>query len=187
MIRYLRVRIAEWAAGVNCRGMTAIAEQTDAGETRERVSRDELLPPSGSVGYQVRQTHRAFTRALQARIAPHGVSIGMWYFLRVLWQEDGISQRELSQRVGMMEPTTATALTNMERKGIVRRVRNGTDRRIVNVFLTDRGRSLRDRLLPLAAEVNRVALRAVSREELESFRAVLAKLRAGLERDPAVE
>ena len=67
----------------------------------------------------------------------------MWYFLRVLWQQDGISQRELSQRVGMMEPTTASALNNMERKGFVRRLRNRTDRRVVNVFLTERGRALR--------------------------------------------
>ena len=142
-----------------------------------------MLPPSRSVGYLVRQTHRAFTRALQARIAPHGVSIGMWYFLRVLWQEDGISQRELSQRVGMMEPTTASALNNMERKGFVRRLRNRADRRIVNVFLTERGRALRRELLPLAAAVNEVALRGVSADELGRLRALLAKLRAGLDAD----
>lgn len=142
-----------------------------------------MLPPSRSVGYLVRRTHRAFTRALQARIAPHGVSIGMWYFLRVLWQEDGISQRELSQRVGMMEPTTASALTNMERKGFVRRLRNRTDRRIVNVFLTERGRALRGELLPLAAAVNEAALRGVSADELGRLRALLGKLQAGLDAD----
>ena len=187
MISYLRVRIAEQGTGVNRTDMTAIADQTDASDARERVSPDDVLPPSRSVGYLVRQTHRAFTRALQVRIAPHGVSIGMWYFLRVLWQEDGLSQRELSQRVGMMEPTTATALTNMERKGFVRRARNRSDRRIVNVFLTERGRALQDRLLPLAADVNQIALRTVSDEEVESFRAVLTKLRAALDRDPALE
>ena len=142
-----------------------------------------MLPPSRSVGYLVRRTHRAFTRALQARIAPHGVSIGMWYFLRVLWQEDGISQRELSQRVGMMEPTTASALTNMERKGFVRRLRNRTDRSIVNVFLTERGRALRGELLPLAAAVNEAALRGVSADELGRLRALLGKLQAGLDAD----
>ncbi len=145
---------------------------------------DELLPPAASVGYLVRQTHRAFMRSLQARIAPHGVSIGMWYFLRALWEEDGISQRELSQRVGMMEPTTASALNNMERKGFVHRVRNRADRRIVNVFLTERGRALREQLLPLAAEVNRVALRGISGEELAHLRAILTKLGAGLDADP---
>ena len=162
--------------------MAAIARTRDVAPSAAPPE-DDLLPPSRSVGYLVRQTHRAFTRALQARIAPHGVSIGMWYFLRVLWQEDGISQRELSHRVGMMEPTTASALNNMERKGFVRRVRNRSDRRIVNVFLTERGRALRRELLPLAAAVNEAALRRVSPDELARLRALLAKLRAGLGAD----
>jgi DNA-binding MarR family transcriptional regulator len=163
--------------------MAAIARRREARAPSAAAPEDDVLPTSRSVGYLVRQTHRAFTRALQARIAPHGVSIGMWYFLRVLWQEDGISQRELSQRVGMMEPTTASALNNMERKGFVRRLRNRADRRVVNVFLTERGSALRRELLPLAAAVNEVALRGVSAEDVGKLRAVLAKLQAGLDAD----
>ena len=165
--------------------MAAIARRRETAAPSAATPEDDILPPSRSVGYLVRQTHRAFTRALQARIAPHGVSIGMWFFLRALWQEDGISQRELSQRVGMMEPTTASALTNMERKGLVRRIRNRTDRRIVNVFLTERGRALRRELLPLAAEVNEAALRGVSVNEVAQLRALLAKLRTRLDADIA--
>lgn len=165
--------------------MAAIARRRETAAPSAATPEDDILPPSRSVGYLVRQTHRAFTRALQARIAPHGVSIGMWFFLRALWQEDGVSQRELSQRVGMMEPTTASALTNMERKGLVRRIRNRTDRRVVNVFLTERGRALRRELLPLAAEVNEAAVRGVSVNEVAQLRALLAKLRTRLDADIA--
>ncbi|HKX06967.1 MAG TPA: MarR family winged helix-turn-helix transcriptional regulator [Stellaceae bacterium] len=163
--------------------MAAIARKREAATPSAETPEDDILPPSRSVGYLVRQTHRALTRALQARIAPHGVSIGMWFFLRALWQEDGISQRELSQRVGMMEPTTASALTNMERKGYVRRIRNRADRRIVNVFLTERGRALRRELLPLAAEVNEVALRGITTTEAAELRALLGKVQARLDAD----
>jgi DNA-binding MarR family transcriptional regulator len=165
--------------------MAAIARRREAAAPSAEVLEDDILPPSRSVGYLVRQTHRAFTRALQARIAPHGVSIGMWFFLRALWQEDGVSQRELSQRVGMMEPTTASALNNMERKGFVRRVRNRSDRRIVNVFLTERGRALRRELLPLAAEVNEAALRGLAVGEVAQLRALLGKIQARLDADMA--
>ncbi len=163
--------------------MAAIARKREAAAPSAETPEDDILPPGRSVGYLVRQTHRALTRALQARIAPHGVSIGMWFFLRALWQEDGISQRELSHRVGMMEPTTATALTSMERKGYVRRIRNRTDRRIVNVFLTERGRALRRELLPLAAEVNEVALRGITINEAAQLRALLSKIQARLDAD----
>lgn len=165
--------------------MAAIARRRETAAPSAATPEDDILPPSRSVGYLVRQTHRAFTRALQVRIAPHGVSIGMWFFLRALWQEDGISQRELSQRVGMMEPTTASALTNMGRKGLVRRVRNKSDRRVVNVFLTERGRALRRELLPLAAEVNQAALRGVSMNEVAQLRALLTKVRTRLDADTA--
>src|SRR5258708_4331401 len=42
------------------------------------------FPPDQSVGYLVREAHRAFLRALGARVSRHGVSIGMWYFLRAI-------------------------------------------------------------------------------------------------------
>ncbi len=167
--------------------MAAIARRREAAAPSAETPEDDILPPSRSVGYLVRQTHRAFTRALQTRIAPRGVTIGMWFFLRALWQEDGISQRELSHRVGMMEPTTASALINMERKGLVRRVRNRADRRIVNVFLTERGRALRRELLPLAAEVNEVALRGLTAGDVGHLRALLAKLQARLDADTTGE
>ena len=73
------------------------------------------FPPAESSGYLVRDAHRAFQRLLEKRIAAYGVKRGQWYFLRVLWTEDGLSQRELSARVGMMEPTTVIALRSMEK------------------------------------------------------------------------
>ena len=96
----------------------------------------DILPPRLSSGYLVRDAHRAFQRLLERRIAPYGVTRGQWYFLRVLWTADGISQRELSARVGMMEPTTAIALRSMERSQLIRRLRGDDDRRKVRVFLT---------------------------------------------------
>jgi DNA-binding MarR family transcriptional regulator len=139
--------------------------------------------PQHSLGYLLRDTYRAFSKILQSRISPHGVTIGQWYFLRVLWEEDGLTQRELSQRVGMMEPTTVTALNGMEKRGYVQRVRNVTDRRKVNIFLTDKGRALRARLLPHAAEVNRIAARALTPADIEKLRVILSAMKGSLENE----
>lgn len=133
-----------------------------------------------SVGYLLRDTYRAFTKLLQARIATQGVTIGQWYFLRVLWDEDGLTQRELSQRVGMMEPTTVTALNGMEKRGYVRRVRNTDDKRKVNIFLTERGRALRNILLPHAIDVNIRAVAGVSVEDVETLRRTLHAMKRNL-------
>jgi MarR family transcriptional regulator, organic hydroperoxide resistance regulator len=141
------------------------------------------LPPAQSVGYLVREAHRAFLRALAPRISRHRVSVGMWYFLRALWQQDGITQRELSRKVRMMEPTTAAALESMERAGLIRRKRNAQDRRKINIHLTDRGRELRDVLIPCAIEVNRIALQGIPTEAIASLRDQLARITHNLDAD----
>ncbi len=141
------------------------------------------FPPDQSVGYLVRETHRAFLRALGARVSRHRVSIGMWYFLRALWEEDGLTQRELSRRVRMMEPTTATALESMERRGLISRTRNSADRRKINIHLTDEGRQLREVLLPYAMEVNRVALAGISAKKIPLLREQLDRIKRNLDAD----
>src|ERR1051325_6588134 len=106
------------------------------------------LPPEISSGYLIRDAHRAFQHELEKRIARYGVTRGQWYFLRVLWVEDGLTQRELSERVGMMEPTTVMALRGMEKAGLVVRERSRRDRRKALVWLTPKAKRLRSRLLP---------------------------------------
>src|SRR3984885_9630384 len=96
-------------------------------KTKPPARRAGEFPPQSSSGYLVRDAHRAFQRLLERRIGPFGVSRGQWYFLRVLWITDGLSQRELSARVGMMEPTTVIALRSMEKSGLIRRVRGDAD------------------------------------------------------------
>ncbi len=140
------------------------------------------FPAQGSAGYLIRDAHRAFQYHLERRIAPHGVTRGQWYFLRVLWEEDGLSQRELSARVGMMEPTTVIALQGMERAGLIRRVRRADDKRTARVRLTAKARKLHDQLLPIARDITEQAEDGVPPRDIEVFRRVIARMTANLDR-----
>ena len=140
------------------------------------------FPPRLSSGYLVRDAHRAFQRLLERRIAPYGVTRGQWYFLRVLWTTDGLSQRELSERVGMMEPTTVIALRSMEKAGLIRRVRSGDDRRKVRVLLTAKAKRLRNELLDVARTITDEAEQGVAARDLATFRRVIARMTANLDR-----
>jgi DNA-binding MarR family transcriptional regulator len=139
------------------------------------------LPRELSVGYQIRTTHRLMQRALQSRIEQHGVTLGMWYFLRVLWTEEGLTQSELSRRVGTMEPTTLAAIRDMERAGIVVRSPDPTDRRKINIFLTEHGRSLKAKLLPFAIEVVETALKGLTAREVRMLLDLLASIQKNLQ------
>ena len=136
-------------------------------EARHRRPRRSILRhwreavPNDRLAHLVKDATRALVRALQMRLAEHGVSFGHWTFLRILWEGDGLTQRELSEQAGVMEPTTFSALKAMERLGYIRRRRRDGDRKKVYVLLTPKGRALRDRLVPLAEDVNRIAVRGV--------------------------
>ena len=140
----------------------------------------DILPFDASVGYQIRQTNRLLSRYLQHLIAPHGVSLGMWYFLRALWHTDGLTQRELSDVVGTMEPTTVTAIKSMEARGFVRREKNARDKRKINIFLTPRGRALEAELLPLARQVVERSVKGFSPDQRDAFLAALATIQGNL-------
>ncbi len=140
------------------------------------------FPPLLSSGYLVRDAHRAFQRLLERRIAPYGVSRGQWYFLRVLWNTDGLSQRELSARVGMMEPTTVIALRSMEKAGLISRVRSADDRRKVRVLLTAKAKRLRNELLGVARGITDNAEAGVAARDIATFRRVIARMTANLDR-----
>jgi MarR family transcriptional regulator, organic hydroperoxide resistance regulator len=139
------------------------------------------FPLETSVGYQVRMVYRAMQRLLQTKVGPHGVTLGMWYYLRALWAEDGLTQRELSQRIGTMEPTTLGAIQTMERSGLVKRVRSKDDRRKVHIHLTKKGRDLERRLMPLAVEVVEASVAGFSPEEVQQLLKFLKSIRNNLE------
>lgn len=139
------------------------------------------LPFDASVGFLVRDLNRAIQRALQAKLAASGVAPGAWYFLRVLWEEEGLTQRELASRVGMMEPTAVIALRGLERSGWIKRTRNPADRRKIHVTLMPSGRALRERLLPLAHAVNAEVCRGFTPEERATLVALLRRARGNFE------
>jgi MarR family transcriptional regulator, organic hydroperoxide resistance regulator len=146
------------------------------------AARTAEFAPQDSAGYLVRDAHRAFQHLLEQRIAPYGVTRGQWYFLRVLWTKDGVSQRELSESVGMMEPTTVIALQSMEKAGLVRRERSAEDKRKAQVWLTPKAKKLKTRLLPVARHITMQSREGVTRAEFELFRDVIMRMTANLDK-----
>ena len=139
--------------------------------------------PNDRLAHLVRDAARALVRSLSVRLAEHHVSFGHWSFLRVLWEGDGLTQRELSERAGVMEPTTFSAIKTMERLGYVARRQHDGDRKKIYIHLTPKGHLLKERLVPLAEEVNRVAVEGIAPPHVASTRAVLLAMIENLAHD----
>jgi DNA-binding MarR family transcriptional regulator len=141
--------------------------------------------PDDRLAHLVRDAGRAFNKRLQVRLQQHNVSFGHWTFLRILWTSDGLTQKELSDLAGVMEPTTFSAIQAMEALGYVARKQKPDNRKNMYVHLTPKGKALKKALVPLAVDVNHVAVHGVSQAELLTTRKVLLKVIENLAQEEA--
>jgi DNA-binding MarR family transcriptional regulator len=137
------------------------------------------------LAHLIKGISRAVSRALQVRLITHNISLGHWAFLRILWKNDGITQRALSEHAGVMESTTYTAIIAMEKLGYITREQLDHNRRNNYIFLTPLGQSLKNKLVPLAEEVNAVSVQGIEDADIEKFREVLIKMLENLAVDEA--
>ncbi|HEY7383597.1 MAG TPA: MarR family transcriptional regulator [Beijerinckiaceae bacterium] len=141
--------------------------------------------PDDRLAHLVKDGTRALLRALQMRLTEHAVSLGHWTFLRILWETDGLTQRELSHQAGVMEPTTSAALKAMEKLGYITRTQRPGNKKKMHIFLTPAGRALKRKLVPLAEEVNQIAVAGVPPAAVAATRQTLLAMIENLARDEA--
>ena len=153
------------------------------GDTEAMLKHWQEAVQNDRLAHLVKDVTRAYVRALQARLNEHSVSFGHWAFLRILWERDGLNQRELSDQAGVMEPTTFSAIRTMEKLGYVVRVQRPENRRMVFIHLTPKGRLLKSKLVPLAEEVNSIGIRGIKASEVTITRRALLAILANLATD----
>lgn len=138
-------------------------------------------PTRDSIVLQMRIALFGLRKTFMENLASHGVPWKAWYYLRILWEEDGLSQIELTRRVGTMQPNAAATLKAMERLGLVRIERASTGRRAMRVWVTEKSRELEAAMLPeLSDTIEEAALRGFSRTEIAELQRLLAKVCANV-------
>jgi DNA-binding MarR family transcriptional regulator len=143
--------------------------------------------PNDRLAHLIRDASRAFHRALQVRLAQHGVPFGHWTFLRILWESDGLTQKELSERAGVMEPTTFTAMKAMESLGYIVRKQLPTNKKNMYVYLSEEGRALKTLLVPMAEDTNNVSIEGIAPDDIKTTRTVLLAMIENLARDELLQ
>src|SRR5262245_61727658 len=153
--------------------------------TRQMLRHWQEAVPNDRLAHLVKHAARGLARALQMRLTEHAVSYGHWTFLRILWEAEGLSRGRQAGEAGVLGPTAFSALKAMAKLGYVTRRPSPTSRKEVHVYLTPKGRALKTKLVPLAEEVNEVALRHVEPDDIAATRRTLLALIANLAADEA--
>lgn len=137
------------------------------------------------ITHVIKGAFRCTSSALQRRLRKHSVLYGHWTFLRILWQTDGVTQRQLSEQAGVTEPSTFSALQAMEKLGYITRQKMPDNRKQIRVFLTSKGTALRSQIVPAAEVINRIALAGIPPEDIAVTRRTLLALIENLTGDAA--
>lgn len=133
-----------------------------------------------AIGFLMWDATRAMTRTFSRNLKVHGIASGVFPFLRALWEKDGITQRQLADRIGVTGPTTVIALRQLERAGYVRRVADQEDARKILVYLSKDGRKLYNLAMPEVAIVMNLCLKGFSDQEQAQLKQFLHRFRRNI-------
>ncbi|MCP3772183.1 MarR family transcriptional regulator [Paenibacillus sp. MZ04-78.2] len=126
------------------------------------------------IGVVVHRADLKLNNYYQKVVNPFDITVDQWEILVILWEKEGITQKELAERLYKDQTNIARMLFKLEKKGFVHRVTHETDRRSLRVYLTPKGREIKEDILAPSIEAYKKTIEGLSEEEVETFRRILA-------------
>ena len=123
-------------------------------------------------------TSKVFKDTMRKKQEAVGIPDGYRMILMILSRTDGAPQQELAKRCCLSKPTVSLTLTNMEASDLIKRVINEKDKRIINVYLTDKGKEMIEKIISLIKETEEEFLKDFSDEEKAALKKLLERILA---------
>jgi len=119
---------------------------------------------------EICKTHRA---RIDKMLSAHGVATGQEMFLLSLWREEGLTHAQLAAEMRVQPASITNSLHRMEKADLIVRRQDSDDLRVWRVYLTDKGRALRDSLQAVWMEAEHETTAGLSLEERLLLRRLL--------------
>ncbi|HJT50165.1 MAG TPA: MarR family transcriptional regulator [Nitrososphaeraceae archaeon] len=130
-----------------------------------------------SLGFIVNRTARAFVKALDLELHENvGITVGQWKVIVMLVNHNGLTQKEIADKLGLEGPTLIPIIDKMEKEELVIRRVDPSDRRNNQIYRTEKADALWERMMHCALKVRKVSVKGISEEDLGIMRAVLDKI-----------
>lgn len=126
------------------------------------------------IGVNVQRAALKLNNYYQKVVNPFDITVDQWEILVILWEKEGITQKEIAERLLKDQTNIARMLFKLEKKGFIYRVVHETDRRSLRVYLTPKGREVKDDILTPSLEAYENTVKGLSEEEVETFRRILS-------------
>jgi DNA-binding MarR family transcriptional regulator len=124
---------------------------------------------------------RRITKFYNRRLRRFGITYNHLFILTCLWEQDGVHVKDLAHQLCLDSSSLTGHLDRLERAALVVRQDDPDDRRAVRVFLTEKGRHLKDQLEPIGQELKETLQRGVPPPMIRAFAAALRDISSRLD------
>lgn len=128
----------------------------------------------------IHQTDLTFKNYIKNKLAPNNLAPEQSLIMMLLWEKDGLNQNEIAKKLNKDKTNITRMAVNLEQKGFIRRVSCGKDWRALKVYLTDEGKELGHKVIPITEQFNELVCRGISNEEIILLKKILSKMCANL-------
>jgi DNA-binding MarR family transcriptional regulator len=112
---------------------------------------------------------RKITKYYNRRLRRFGITYNHLFILTCLWEQDGVNVKDLSKQLLLDSSSLTGHLDRLEKRGLVLRHDDPEDRRALRVFLTEKGRHLKDQVEPIGMELKQTIEKGVPQVKLATF------------------
>lgn len=133
-----------------------------------------------SLGFIINRASVAIKKEFVKRLKSYDLTPEQWSILNRLAEQDGLTQKSLAERTYKDQPNTARILDKLEKKELLKRSDNPEDRRTFLIFLTAKGRALRESIIPITTQLNEDAAHGLKQEEVQQLISLLDRVYANV-------
>ncbi|CAH7402187.1 Transcriptional regulator, MarR family [Vibrio chagasii] len=133
-----------------------------------------------SFGWLVNVVANKASKDFDVELKKYGLTIALWPTLMCLWEEEGLTQRDIAAKSKVENSTTTRTLDKLEKLDLVERRADPNSRRSFRIYLTEKGKELEKDIIPVPARVNKELMSALDADEQQQMIGLLKKMVASI-------
>jgi DNA-binding MarR family transcriptional regulator len=140
----------------------------------------EEFDRQNSFGWMINVIANKASKDFDLELKKHGLTIALWPTLMCLWEEEGITQRDIAAKSKVENSTTTRTLDKLEKLELVERKADPNSRRSFRIYLTEKGKALQETLIPIPMKLNKELVSALDPQEQQQMISLLKKMVAAI-------
>lgn len=128
------------------------------------------------ISIKIHKTDLFLTGLIKSKLEPFNLAPEQNLIMMLLWEKDGLTQNQLGEKLNKDKTNIARMASSLEKKGFVTRQYARDDRRSLQVYLTPFGKELREKVVPITEEFDKIVCKNLSKKELLELERLLSKI-----------